>query len=371
MNAKKELTRQGMSLDGQAIQVGGITPTATRKFRMNFRSVLLSGSIKVPRACLWGCFPFLIFVFCLALPRDIQLRRNSTGIFGEALATEDGLVAIVDNEVITQKDLNNFTNFMRLQLSGQYSEQETEQRIKQMLPGLITRLIEDRLILQAAYKEDTPVDQNQIKSRLKQIRKKYSTEADFQNTLAAQGLSLAELELKIKEQLLIFEIINSKIKSNIVITPQEVTDYYYAHNEYFNQPEKRLVRFLIIEDSQLAQKLEKSIAKYKDLDAIAKEYSLEITNLGWVTLKQLKEEIADIVFDLETSGLSQICNIDKNFYIFEVKEIVPPAKKRSLPEVQQEAQQLLFESKMQEALVEWLNKLKSEAYIEIKDSYKY
>ena len=82
--------------------------------------------LKIPNRTLWL---FLIFVFCLAFLRDIQLRSNSTGIFGEALATEDGLVAIVNNQVITQRDLNNFTNFMRLQLSGLYSEEEAEQRI--------------------------------------------------------------------------------------------------------------------------------------------------------------------------------------------------------------------------------------------------
>ena len=42
--AKKLLC--GMSLDGQAIPVGGIIPTP-----------IGVGTIKVPRACPWGCFP--------------------------------------------------------------------------------------------------------------------------------------------------------------------------------------------------------------------------------------------------------------------------------------------------------------------------
>jgi len=46
MNAKKKLLG-GMSLDGQAIPVGGIIPTP-----------IGVGTIKVPRACPWGCFPW-------------------------------------------------------------------------------------------------------------------------------------------------------------------------------------------------------------------------------------------------------------------------------------------------------------------------
>ena len=57
MNAKKKLLG-GMSLSGHAIAVGGITPTAARKFGTNVRSDLLSESIKVPRACPTKCGAF-------------------------------------------------------------------------------------------------------------------------------------------------------------------------------------------------------------------------------------------------------------------------------------------------------------------------
>ena len=279
---------------------------------------------------------------------------------------EEGLVAIVNNEVITQKDLDDFINFMRIQMSAQYSEAEIQQRIEQMLPDLINRLIEDRLILQAAYKENLIIEPIRIRARVEQIKKQYPREADFQNRLAAQGLSLSDIELKIKEELLMFKIIDERIKSKIVVSPQEVTDYYYAHSNDFNAPQKRSVRFLTIRDSSLAQQIQNTITEYEDLDAIAKKYSLEITDLGWVTTKQLKEEIADIVFGLNTGELSPVLDSDDNSYVFVVTAIKPP---QNIPlfDIQGEISRLLFEKKMQESLVEWLEELKSEAYIKIKD----
>jgi len=281
------------------------------------------------------------------------------------LAGTDGIIAIVNNEVITQNDLNAFINFMRMQMSSQYSEDMIQQNVNQMLPDLISRLIEDRLILQAAYKENITIDSNRIKARIEQIRKKYSNEADFQKALTTQGLTLADLELKIKEQLLMFEIIDKKIKSKIVLKPQEISDYYYAHAQDFNGPEQREVRFAIIKDSNLVQKLKTTISEYKDLDAIARSHPIEITDLGWVTSKQLKEDIAEMVFNLEAGRLSPILEQDRNFYIFEVKAI-RPSEKKSLFDVQEEISQLLFEEKMQEALVKWLEELKEGSYIEIK-----
>ncbi len=282
---------------------------------------------------------------------------------------QTGLVAIVNKEVIGQKDLEDFINFMRMQMSTQYSEQEVEQRINQMRPDLINRLIEDRLILQAAYKENIIIDQSQIKARVEQIKRSYSTETDFHNALVSQGLSLADVELKIKEQLLMTEIIDKKVRSKIVVKPQEVTNYYYAHSEDFHSPEQRLLRFLIINDSKLVEHIQKRITEYKDLDAIAKSHSLKITDLDWVTVEQLKSEIADVVFNLEVGKVSPFLDSNGNFYIFEVKAIKPPDT-RALFDVQEAINRFLFERKMQEVLVEWLEKLKSEAYIEIKDEYR-
>jgi peptidyl-prolyl cis-trans isomerase SurA len=116
----------------------------------------------------------------------------------------------------------------------------------------------------------------------------------------------------------------------------------------------------------MVSEIEASIAEYKDLDAIAQCHSLEITELGWVTSGQLKEEIGDIVFDLEAGGLSPVLNSDGRFYIFEVKAIRPSGT-QPLFDVQEEVSHLLFSRKMQEAMVEWLEELRSEAYIEIKE----
>jgi parvulin-like peptidyl-prolyl isomerase len=287
---------------------------------------------------------------------------------GSVIHAEDGLVAIVNNDAITQKDLNDFINFMRVQLSAQYSEQEVKQRMDQMLPDLILRLIEDRLILQAAYKENIDISPAFIKARIEQIKNNYASETDFQNALMARGLTPSDIELKMKEQLLMAEVIERKIKSKIVVKPQEVTDYYHEHIEEFNKPEQRLVRILTIKNKRIIKQIQQSIAEYEDLDSIAKDYSLEITDLDWVIAKQLKPEIADIVFSLGVNSLKAHIMSTKELYIFEVKGIKPPMK-MSLFEIQDEINRFLFETKMQKALTDWLEELKSKAYITIKGNY--
>ena len=306
-------------------------------------------------------FIFIIEVLVICVCLGSNLISDISVIFAE-----DGLIAVVNNEAITQKDLDEFINFMRLQMLVQFSEQETEQRINRMLPDLIDRLVEDQLILQAARKEGIVIEPNRIKARIGQIRQSYSGGVDFEDALAAKGLNLADIELKIEDQLLMAAIIEREVQNKVVVKPQEITDYYSAHRDDFNKPEQRLVRFLIIASS-IASEVEASMAEYEDLDALTKAYSLQISDLGWIGSKQLKKEIADMVFSLELGGLSPFLNSDKSIYVFEVKDI-KPAKKLTLFEAQKEINRFLFEKKMHQAAVEWLEKLRSQAYIEIKNN---
>ncbi|MFH1678579.1 MAG: peptidyl-prolyl cis-trans isomerase, partial [Candidatus Omnitrophota bacterium] len=279
----------------------------------------------------------------------------------------DNVVAVVNNEVITQNDLNEFINFMRIQLSVQYSQEEVEQRISKMPADLINRLIDDRLILQAAYKENINVDSNRIKARVEQIKKQYPQESDLQNALRSQGITLGDIELRIKEQFLMFEIINKEVRSNALVRPQDVTAYYNAHKEEFYHPELRNVKFLTVKGIDNVIPADSLNSQYKSLEEIADNYSLEITKLGLVSSKQLRKEIADIVFNLEVNKISSLLTLGENNYLFEVKEIKPP-EKMSLQEVQEEISRFLFETKMQELMVEWMEKLRSQAYIEVKEA---
>ncbi len=287
--------------------------------------------------------------------------------YTSAISAQSEIIAIVNNEIITQKDLDDFVNFMRMQMSVKYSEREIEQRIKQMLPDLIDKLIEDRLILQAAYKEGISIEQVRIKSRLEQIKKGYPTESEFQDALVAQGLSLADIELKIKEQLLMMEIIQKKVRSKIEVKPKEVTDYYNEHREEIKSPEQRQVRVLVVRDSSLIGPIRKSISEYNDLDTIAQKFSLEITDFDWVTSRQLKEDIAKAVFKSRVGQLTTFSDSEGSFYVLEVKAVKPPAV-IPLFDVQEEIKRMLFERKMREALVKWLDELRAGAYIEIKVS---
>ena len=84
----------------------------------------------------------------------VSLILLSTGY----LYALDKVIAVVNSEVITQKDLADFLNFMRLQYSRQFQGKALEEKVDSMKKDLLQRLIEDRLILQQAKLDKLSVE---------------------------------------------------------------------------------------------------------------------------------------------------------------------------------------------------------------------
>ncbi len=294
------------------------------------------------------------------------------------LYAKDRIIAIVNNEVITQKDLNDFINFMRMQLSQEYKGEELESKIQSMKLDLMDRLVEDRLILQEAKRvleeakinknarliNQLDVDQNRIKAKINEIKKRYPLDAEFQNALSQQGLTQADIELKIKEQLLMYNIIETNVKNKIIVNPAEVTDFYQKNIEKFKTAEQRQVSLITINDAKTANDIDNKLKETQDFSDIINKYSLKVEKISVQQNKELRKDIEDAIFKLNIGEISAPIKADDTFYIFRLDNIVAP-KQENLPEVQDRIYAFIFDTKMQEELAKWLDGLKAQAYIKI------
>jgi len=277
---------------------------------------------------------------------------------------QDKIVAVVNDEIITQKDLNDFVNFMRMQLSVELTGEQLEQKIQSMKADLLDKLIEDRLILQEAKKNKVSVDENRVKAKIDEIKGRYGKEADFQAALVQQGLTQADLELRLREQLLMYSIIEAKIKSKIIIRPSEVTEFYEKNIEEFKTPEEREFESITTNDGDSAQKISDDLKKGGDFSETAKKYSLEAKSFNAKKGGELRAELEGAIFKLNLGGISEPLKIEDTFYIFKLIKIIP-FRQGSLIEAQDKIQEFIFNKKMQEDLLLWLTELKKNAYIKI------
>lgn len=306
---------------------------------------------------------FLVFSFMFCLFSHFALTCFA----------QDKIIAIVNKDVITQKDLDDFVSFMRMQLSPGLKGGDLERKIQSIKSDLLDRLIEDRLILQEAKKKieirpnvwiSMEPDENKVKARIDEIKKRYPTEVEFQRALSQQGLTQADIELKIKEQLLMYNIIEYKIRRKIVVNPTEVTDFYHNNSQRFKDPELREVTSIVIDDSKLSSEIFDNLKGGSDLANIANKYSLSLDRFRVRSDGELREDIEDAVSKLNIGEVSKPLQINGKFYIFRLDKIIPNRQKNLL-EVQEQIYTFLFDKKMQEELTRWLDELKTKSYIKI------
>ena len=294
-------------------------------------------------------FKFFIVLFILA------------GCFSLVQA-EEKIVAVVNNEIITQRDLESFLNFMRVQLSQQYTSNELDEKIVVMRSDLLDRLIEDRLILQEAKKNNLQADEVRIMLKIGELKKRYSSETEFENSLKSQGLVEADLQARIRDQILMYNLVETKIRDKIVIKPSEITEYYNKNITDFSLTEEREFQSLAGFDQTTAQKVAEDLRQGKDLNEVVRESGFTLNVFSARKGGELKKDVEDILFNLKIKEVSDPVKIKDNYYVFQLSKIKPP-RQQVLSEMQDSIHEMLYEKKMQETMVKWVDELKKKAYI--------
>jgi len=277
---------------------------------------------------------------------------------------QDKIIAVVNNEIITKKDLSDFLNFMRIQLARQYEGKELEKQVAAAKPDLVNKLIEDRLILQEAKTSGLKVDESRVKGKISEIKKHYGTDIEFQKDIARQGLVQADLENKFREQFLMYTIVEIKVRSRAVVRPEEVTAYYNGHPEDIMTPEVRMVTVVSLENQDQAETFSYSLKAGLKLDDLITRYPVTVNKLEAKKGESLKKDIENIVFKLSVGEVSEPLKLDEQYYVFRLDDLREP-RRPTLTEAQDKIQAFLVDLKMEKELGKWLDELKKKSYIKI------
>ncbi len=273
----------------------------------------------------------------------------------------DKIVAIVNGDIITEGELNLFMKMTDLEHEEGLSVNDPQELKRQLLE----RLIEDRLILQEAKRLQVKVDESMVEDRIRDIKLRAGNEVLFEKALRSQGISLNELREKLRNQLLIYSVIQREVRSKVHVSPKEVTDYFEAHEGQFVTPEAVVVDSIFVPDKQTLEEVKLALSQGKDFTEVAKTYSKK-SNLGEVTRGQFKKELEDFVFSLEVGQGSRPIEAEDGFYLFLVKEKHKPSKK-TIQEVKVKIAIDLENAKLEKGLLEWLEELKEKAYISVRE----
>jgi peptidyl-prolyl cis-trans isomerase SurA len=311
---------------------------------------------------------------------SVTLLLSSSPAQGELL---DRIVAVVNNDIITLSDLDEmylpYAN--RIRADGYDPEQEKE-FLFEARKEILNRFIEQKLADQEISAKKVRVSDDEVDNALERVKNENScTEEELVKLLARDGYTLEQYKERLREQSLHAKLVNSEVKSKIVITENEIRDYYNKHKEIYKGKNRYYLRSILLKISpsdneehvlsviKKGEGILKRIGEGLSFEDAAKEFSEAASaasggDLGCFFLEELTPALKEALQELQPGGISPVLRTPAGIQIIKLvkKEEISG---KSLEKAKAEIHQKLFQSVVDTKYKEWVQGLRERAYIKI------
>jgi len=296
--------------------------------------------------------------------------------------TVEGIIARVNDQIITKSDYDRAES--ELDQEGQQhglSMQEMAAQRRDLLRNLI-----DQQLWLSKGKELGITGETELVKRLDEIRKQANLETieDLEKAAKDQGVSFEDFKANIRNQLITQEVMRQEVGEHIQMTPGEVQRYYEEHKQDYAQPEsERLSEILISAETDDPAKVAAAKAKADDIEArlhsggdfaqLAKSFSEGSTaasggDLGQYKRGQLPKVLEDKTFVLNSGQYTDPILTRQGYIILKVVQHTPGGP-RPYKDAEQDVEQAYYMSLMDPAIRDYLNQMRDQAFIQIKQGY--
>jgi parvulin-like peptidyl-prolyl isomerase len=291
----------------------------------------------------------------------------------------DGIAAVVNGEVITYSQVRALSAPQERMLRQQYTGAELEKKLNELRQLAVRDLIDRRLVIQAFKKESYEIPDHLIDQRIHQIiRESFGGDRNtFVKTLEAQNYTLGEFKQKEMEKIIVGAMRSKNVKTNKIISPTKIEEYYRKHRDEFTSKEQIKLRMIMIPGNkdtasapaqkELAEEVLGKLAGGAEFEQMAQMYSEDSTkdnggDWGWIERKTLAEPLEKFAFNMPVGRISNIIDYAGNYYILKVEDKHGGSTK-SLAEVRSDIEKKLVQDEAQEIQERWLASLREKAYI--------
>ena len=303
----------------------------------------------------------------------------------------DAIVAVVDSEPITLYEFQRaaapyVAKFRSENVGGDPAEKASQ--IKRIRDDVIESLIANKLIRQEAMKLDLKVTSEQVDAQLAQVKNSNGwDDEDLAGAVGRLGFdTLQDYRRHVSSELLKNRVIGIKVSSKIRIDLAEAKRMYRAKYGESGKVEERRLAHILLRVAELAPKPELEEARKKlqavasaimkdesSFEEMARQHSQDPTaraggDLGWITQGDTDPDFEKVAFALTDGSVSKPVRTSFGYHLIKVvetrvRQTIDEAKKTSL---MRQIQYRLREEQLKRLYKQWLEELRSGAYVEIK-----
>lgn len=285
-------------------------------------------------------------------------------------ATVDRIIATVNKEVITLTDFKKYVTKHGGITSGDSIDE-----------ALLKNMIEERIILQEAVKKGVTATDEEADQGIRDFLQYNSmTKEEFEKRIAEQRVTLNEYREMLKDNLVIVKFIEKEIDSKIIITKQELLDYYDRNKSDFAVSPARVQLKLIFirvaasafltEITDVNVKLLRIYAEIEQgvpFDELVRQYS-EKSDLGNVPVEFKKGELLPPlekeVATMKVGDISQPVWVEEGVYVINLRARTDETYSE-FGSVEEQIFKTLFKKKRDELYDSWIKSLWSRSSVTI------
>jgi peptidyl-prolyl cis-trans isomerase SurA len=320
--------------------------------------------------------PFVVVLVAVGALAQVPICNVASA---EESTVVDGIAAVVNGEVITYSQVRALSAPEERLLRQQYTGQDLAKKLTELRQMALKDLIDRRLIIQAFKKESYEIPDHLVDQKVQEIiREAFGGDRNtFVKTLEAQNYTLGEFKQKEMEKFIVGAMRSKNVKTNQIISPVKIEDYYRKHREEFTSKEQIKLRMIMISghkdtasapaQKELAEEVLGKLVSGAEFEQIAQMYSEDSTkesggDWGWIERKTLAEPLEKFAFNMPVGRISNIIDYAGNYYILKVEDKHGGSTK-SLTEVRADIEKKLVEEEAKQIQDRWIASLREKAYI--------
>ena len=283
------------------------------------------------------------------------------------------IAAIVNDDVITTNQIER--KLVEYKAKPAIPSDSDMERIRRRM---LNKLIEETLVEQRIKELKIQVSDADVEAAIRDVERSNKLNREqLKAALLQQGMTFEEYKENIHKELLHFRLLSKDVRKKIMVTEQEVLDYFREHiDDYRKEPFLRLgylnfaVENPLERDNIRAQALDiqKKIRSGTGFDEILRSVADENTitggSLGTIKIEEMSPVYAEAVRDLQEGEVSELLESPGTLRLLYVEE-KSLGEVKKFDDVRYSIEKKLTDQRTEKRFKDWTEELKKEARVEI------
>lgn len=309
-------------------------------------------------------------------------------LFAADSAIVEEIIAKVNGDIITRSELDRGHKQLEAELKARGAQGASlKESLSERSKDVLRERIDQLLLVQKGKELGINVEPEVSKYLAElQLQSKLVEPEKFQAYVREQtGMPFEDFKSDVRNNMLTQRVVRQEVGRLITIPRADLEKYYNEHKAEFVREDRVFLRQILVSTEgkdaagiAAAEKKARSLSdrakKGEKFHELAKQHSDDAATkdnygeLGGFKRGELNNQVEEVVFNQERGFVTDPIRVTAGFIILKVEE-KHKAGQASFEEVEQEVMERLYMPKFQPQVREYLTKLRTEAFLEIKPGF--